>query len=58
LKAHIDWNSWNLPEIFTRVMLAGEIPPEEMKKIFNLGIGYVLIVPSEVEMDNVIGYIV
>ena len=58
LKAHIDWNSWELPEIFTRVMLAGEIPPEEMKKIFNLGIGYVLIVPSEVEMDNVIGYIV
>ena len=58
LKAHIDWNSWELPEIFTRVMLAGEIPPEEMKRVFNMGIGYVLIVPSEIEMDCVIGYIV
>tara|TARA_B100001287_G_scaffold7446_1_gene5770 strand:- start:60 stop:719 length:660 start_codon:yes stop_codon:yes gene_type:complete len=58
LKAHIDWNSWELPEIFTRIMLAGEIPLEEMKRVFNMGIGYVLIVPSEIEMDCVIGYIV
>ena len=55
LNVRIDYNSWNLPEIFTRVMLAGEIPPEEMKKIFNLGIGYVLIVPPEVDYGIQIG---
>jgi phosphoribosylformylglycinamidine cyclo-ligase len=47
LKAYVDYNSWPLPAIFNKVMLAGEIPEEEMKKVFNLGIGYCLIVPDE-----------
>ena len=49
LKAHIDWNSWRLPEVFSKIMLAGEIPEEEMKRVFNMGIGYVLIVPPDVD---------
>ena len=55
LEAHIDFNSWNMPDIFSKIMLAGEIPEEEMKKVYNLGIGYVLIVPPEIEMSGVIG---
>ena len=51
LEAHVDYNSWNLPEIFSKVMLAGEIPEEEMKTTFNLGIGYCLVVPEEVTKD-------
>ena len=51
LKADINYNSWNLPEIFQKIMLAGEIPEEEMKRVFNLGIGYCLIVPDEVISD-------
>ena len=47
LVAHVDYNSWRLPEIFSKVMLAGEIPEEEMKTTFNLGIGYCLVVPDE-----------
>ena len=47
LEAHVDYNSWRLPEIFSKVMLAGEIPEEEMKTTFNLGIGYCLVVPDE-----------
>ena len=47
LAAVVDYNSWNLPEIFTKIMLAGEIPPEDMKTTFNLGIGYCLVVPTE-----------
>jgi phosphoribosylformylglycinamidine cyclo-ligase len=47
LKAYVDYNSWPLPAIFNKVMLAGEIPEEEMKKVFNLGIGYCLVVPDE-----------
>ena len=58
LKAQIDWNSWRLPEVFSKIMLAGEIPEEEMKRVFNCGIGYVLIVPPEVEYGMQIGEVV
>ena len=58
LKAHIDYNSWKMPEVFSKIMLAGEIPEEEMKRVFNLGIGYVLIVPPEVDYGLQIGEVV
>jgi len=51
LKAHVDYNSWSFPELFRKIMLAGEIPEEEMKKVFNMGIGYCLVVPEEVVTD-------
>ena len=51
LKARVNYDSWQLPEIFKKIQLAGEIPPEEMKKVFNLGIGYCLVVPEEVVTD-------
>ena len=49
LKVDVNYNSWNLPDIFQEIMLAGEIPEEEMKKVFNLGIGYCVIVPEHSE---------
>ena len=55
LEADIDFNSWKMPDIFSKIMLAGEIPEEEMKKVYNLGIGYVIIVPPEIDMSGVIG---
>ena len=55
LEVDIDFNSWKMPDIFSKIMLAGEIPEEEMKKVYNLGIGYVLIVPPEIDMSGVIG---
>ena len=58
LKPYIDWNTWTHPDIFLKIMNKGNVPLEEMKRVFNMGIGYVLIVPSEIEMDCVIGYIV
>ena len=54
LKVRVDYNSWRLPIIFQDIMSAGEIPEEEMKRVFNLGIGYCVIVPantSELTMD-------
>ena len=51
LKAQVDYNSWPLPDIFSKVMCSGEIVEEEMKKVFNLGIGYCLIVPPESDID-------
>ena len=52
LKAHVDYNSWTMPELFSKVMLAGEVPEEDMKKTFNMGIGYCLVVPEEVVKDT------
>ena len=49
LKPQVDYNSWPLPNIFQKVMLAGEIVEDEMKKVFNLGIGFCLVVPPEAE---------
>ena len=54
LKPHINWNSWKLPDIFSKIMLAGEIPEEEMKRVFNMGIGYCVVVPPEVVDDAMI----
>ena len=51
LKPQVDYNSWPFPDIFSKIMLAGEILEDEMKKVFNLGIGFCLIVPPEVETD-------
>ena len=50
LNADVNYNSWPMPKIFGKVMLAGEIPEDEMKRVFNLGIGYCLIVPPDEEV--------
>ena len=52
LKAHVNYDSWPMPKIFSKIMLAGEIPEEEMKKTFNLGIGFCVIVPPDVTIDS------
>ena len=52
LKPDVNYNSWPMPHIFHDIMMAGEIPEEEMKKVFNLGIGYCLVVPEESENDT------
>ena len=52
LTAHVDYNSWPLPEIFSKVQLAGEILEEDMKTTFNCGIGFCIIVPPDVTIDT------
>jgi len=54
LTAHVDYNAWPLPEIFKKIQLEGNIDNEEMKRVFNLGIGYCVVVPAnrlELTMD-------
>ena len=53
MTAHVDYNSWTLPPIFNKIQLAGEITEEEMKRVFNLGIGFCVIIPKEInDLDN------
>ena len=52
LKVDVDYNAWPMPKLFSKIMLAGEIPEEEMKKTFNMGIGYCVVVPANVVEDT------
>ena len=54
LKAHVDWNAWSVPEIFLKIQRQGNMDELEMKRVFNLGIGYCVVVPAnrvELTMD-------
>ena len=46
-KVVINYDSWPSPKIFHEIMVAGDIPLEEMKRVFNLGIGFCVIVADE-----------
>ena len=46
LKANVDWNSWTVPEIFKKIQLKGNVDELEMRRVFNLGIGYCVVVPA------------
>ena len=56
LKVEVNYNSWPTPDIFKKIMLAGEIPAEEMRRTFNMGIGFCIIVPPEIEVSE--GYVI
>ena len=43
LDINVDFGSWKRPKVFDLVQSAG-IDEEEMRKVFNLGIGFVFIV--------------
>jgi len=58
LKPYIDWNTWTHPEIFLKIMNKGNVPLEEMKRVFNMGIGFVLIVPSDCDYGLQIGEVI
>ena len=47
LAAKLDSNSWNLPEIFQFLQANGNIDMMEMYRVFNCGVGMVLVVPAE-----------
>ena len=40
----IDWSSWEVPPIFNLIQKTGEIEDEEMRMVFNMGIGLIAIV--------------
>jgi len=47
LRLQIDWDAWEWPPIFQLIQRAGEIATEEMRRVFNLGIGMILVVAPE-----------
>jgi phosphoribosylformylglycinamidine cyclo-ligase len=55
LRAEIDWHAWTRPPVFG--WLARHVSEQELRRVFNLGIGYVAVV-REPGDDPVIGRIV
>lgn len=39
--------SWPVPPVFTMLQELGNIPDDEMRKTFNLGVGYVIVMPEK-----------
>lgn len=53
LKPQVDYSSWEIPPIFDLIAGRG-VPGEEMRKVFNLGIGFVMVVGRQ-EKNDLIG---
>ena len=51
--AQIDRSSWEVPPIFEFLREQGHIPEEECYRVFNMGIGFVAVVPAS-DADSVV----
>ncbi len=52
MMAQIDKKTWPVLPVFDFLREAGDIDPDDMYSAFNMGIGYILVVP-EAEADPV-----
>lgn len=53
LSLNVFWNNWCTPKIFKLIQSSGEITDDEMRTVFNLGIGLIAIV-SKKDKDKLI----
>jgi len=51
LGACVDRSSWEVPDLFRALQRIGSIETDEMFSVFNMGIGFVLVVPEGSESD-------
>lgn len=54
-RAEIDWDSWERPPVFA--WLARHVDEDELRRVFNLGIGFCAVVPEAQPGELVIGRI-
>ncbi|HXF98527.1 MAG TPA: phosphoribosylformylglycinamidine cyclo-ligase [Gaiellaceae bacterium] len=55
LRAEIDWDAWERPPVFR--WLARHVDEQELRRVFNLGLGYLAVAP-EAEGELVVGRVV
>ncbi len=53
LRAEVDRATWTPPAVFRMVAEVGGIPAEEMFATFNMGIGFLAVVPEDVVADAI-----
>ena len=46
LALDVDWGAWSRPALFELIQEVGEVPEDDMRRTFNLGVGLVAIVPA------------
>lgn len=46
-EAVVDPDSWELPPLFTTLQQAGQVSTEEMRDVFNLGVGLIAVLPPD-----------
>jgi phosphoribosylformylglycinamidine cyclo-ligase len=51
LTAEIDPGAWTVPPVFAALVDLGEVTPHERYRAFNMGVGYVLVVPTSASTD-------
>ncbi len=50
LEARFDWNAWPLPHVFEWLGQVGGVSDRELRRTFNCGVGFILVVaPEDVE---------
>ncbi len=47
LMARVDWSSWETPPVFRIIQAAGNVDLAEMRRVFNMGVGMVLVCAAE-----------
>ena len=52
LKMNVDWTAWERPALFKLIQQTGEVPEEDMRRTFNLGVGLILVVEKK-KVDTV-----
>jgi phosphoribosylformylglycinamidine cyclo-ligase len=50
LGARVDLGSWTVPDPFATLCRWGRLDPEEAYRVFNMGVGLVVVVPAGVEL--------
>ena len=45
--AELDRSAWEVPRVFTEIQRHGEVTDDEMARVFNLGLGMVVVVPAD-----------
>ena len=56
LRAEIDWESWERPPVFH--WLGRHVAEDELRRVFNLGIGFLAVLPEAGDEEAVVGRIV
>jgi len=53
LCVQVDTTAWRVPAVFSLIASKGEVADSEMYRVFNMGIGLVVITPAEVDLTGV-----
>jgi len=53
LRLRIEWSSWDRPALFRLIQSTGNVPEEDMRRTFNLGIGLILVT-DRTQADRVV----